>query len=370
MRRRWAINVARHVREAAFRQARRRGTFVPWRGHENDRLLAVHDRAGPGVEISHQRQVQAPGEVGGREFFRVAQVHHLRARAPSPQDLGDRGRTEQKLFVIDRPGLLEHAHRHAAHELLPRHRLEAGVEGFLRADRAAVHPEHVHVAVPRRQEASRLREGQDLVVERAVQHRGQLGRAEPVLGPGAGTADVAAEDRLPGQRDQRAGVARAAIVEQQHDGLQAVARSFEDAQPHAAVLQDVALLHGDEVEVRPAPGAHEDRGPGAFPELEKVRVGALAELGQEQVLDPRAQTPGVLEIDLGRAVRVDDRCGAALAIGEEEGNGGQRRLGIFEKGHARGKMFNFLTHVRRECKQDATAGSGEADSVMVWRVMG
>ena len=100
----------------------------------------------------------------------------------------------------------------------------------------------------------------------------------------------------------------------------------DPGRPHAILTGDTLLI-GDvgRPDLRASLGwsAEVDQGALAVAQLqvagEKVRV----EVGEEDVLDPAAEPPGVGDVVLDVALRIDDRGAARLLVGDEVGGVGE-----------------------------------------------
>jgi hypothetical protein len=198
----------------------------------------------------------------------------------------------------------------ALHELLPAHGLERIVLRVLGADRGdGLHAEVLTAdrAGPMAGIEERvLGQAQQLSVQRVIKHAGQRlgghanGRQE------VGAADVADQERVPGEHRVRPARVARQVDDDDRDAFRRVPGRLEDLQADIAELQRVAVLERMEVVVRLRASTEVDGRPHALLQFQMAGHEVRVEMGQDDVLDREAIPRRVVDVPVDVTTRVDD----------------------------------------------------------------
>jgi hypothetical protein len=163
-----------------------------------------------------------------------------------------------------------------------------------------------------------VRQLQELLVQRLVEHGGQLLGAPALSRAQVGAADVADEQRVPAEH--RVGPLRIGcqVVDQQRDGLRRVARSPEHLQAHRGPQVDARTVAvGDELVVGIRASPQVDGGTRTIAQLEMAGQEIGVEVSQEDVTDLAARLLRHLQITPDIPLWIDDRSDTAAVVGHE-----------------------------------------------------
>ncbi len=156
-----------------------------------------------------------------------------------------------------------------------------------------------------REDTRRVRQGQELVVHRVVEHPGEL-----VSGPTDGSeqvrpTDVADEQGVAGQHPPRIGIV-GVLPDHDRHRLGRVARRQSDLENHLAQHQPLTLVQALDREVGPCGLAEGDDGAGRRRELEVAGHEVGVEVRLEDAFDAQTEPFGVGEVLRDVPLGVDD----------------------------------------------------------------
>jgi hypothetical protein len=110
------------------------------------------------------------------------------------------------------------------------------------------------------------------------------------------------------------------IEDQYRNGLDGMAGSFEDLEPHSRKFERVAVLHGHESIFRLGAGAEMDRRPAAVAQFQMAGDEVGMEVGQEDMPDLQDEFLGIRKILLDIALGVDHDAGRAGFVAQQVGS--------------------------------------------------
>ena len=159
----------------------------------------------------------------------------------------------------------------------------------------------------------------ELGVQRVVEHARQLLGAPAERAAQVGAADVADEQRVAGEHRVGVGGPRSGSytrIEIDSGECPGVSSTSSRTAPSC---DGIAVGHRRERVLGLGPRAKVDRRALALAKLEVAGHEVGVEVRQEHVLDPAAQPPGVLEVLLDVALRIDHGRVAARLVGDQVG---------------------------------------------------
>ena len=329
------LEIADHLIEADAAQSHGRFVFTSRVGDDDDRLLAGQHGAGPRRVLAAEADVDAAGQVGGRELGRVARIQHLRAHRLQRQDVieGQRADSLQRLVqrrplltvqdgvvgevrrgvgLIGRDQFDERGLAHRLQRVVGAPLFADGRHRFLAQCLAAQRPGAVSGV-----HGGAVGKRQQLVAERVVQQASEVVGRPSERHAQIGTTDVADEQRVAGQDGLRLGGAAIEIVDDQRNRLGRVSRRLERLQPHSTEIDDVAVVERDERVLRSCGRAQIDLRPGAIAQFEVAGNEVGMEVREEDVLDSQTMLGGEREVLIHVTLRVDDGGRVRLLVADQ-----------------------------------------------------
>ncbi|MEI2699471.1 MAG: hypothetical protein V9E94_14450 [Microthrixaceae bacterium] len=323
--------------------------------HQDDGLVGPDHVAGVLGEAALEAHVHRTRQVGRREALAVAAVDQHSAVLDVLQRLfeGEAGGGRRVVEQVVAPAV----RRGGEHEVGRRHRLAAGdgldelvlghrgqrrVGAALLADRRPVRRREVLATggsgAVSGEDDRVIGEGQDLVLQRAVQAAGQVVRRPADRGEKVGASDVADEEGVAGEDRPRVAAVRRVGPHDDRDRLRSVTGGVAHLEHDLPQLETLAVdqhVHG---EVGLGAGPERDRRSGGVGQLEVAGQEIRVEVGLDHPLDREAVPLGVGEVHADVALGVDDDGAAGGLVADQVAELREATQLVLLEDHARSSL--------------------------------
>jgi len=293
---------------------------------DDDRLGRVEYRACPCSVLAAETDVDAAGEMRGRELSRIARVENLRTRALRGKQLIERQWLElacQRL--IERGPLAAVQHRVVGEvrgclglvgrDEVDERRLAHGTQRVVGAPLVANGRDRVlrqRLAAQRAGTVRRVHQGgvwkrEQFAMKRVEQHAAEVDRRPAERRAEIRTSDVAHKQRVARQDRRRRRGARDRVVHDKGNRFRRVPGRLQRLDAHVAEIDDAAIANRRERVFGVGGATQIDSGAGAVTQLEVAGNEISVEVGQKDMADAQAVIRSERQVLIDVALRIDYR---------------------------------------------------------------